>query len=560
MKIKYTYAIVAGLIGMAVLAGCNSDLLDVKPTDRISDASITPDSSLFESFVINRYMGVRLQDKEAEGTNPGFGRGFEYGLWSSITDESIYTSNDFTWLIQQGQLAPENTGIAGTIWGRSYRSIRECNYALGNVDKVVMSDARKKLLTAELRFIRAYRYQDLVRNYGSVPLLGDKVYELTDDLADPSLFEKAPIAQGIDYIVEQLDLAAADLPVDSGTPAWQLGRATRGAALALKARMLLYGASPLFEGAATWSEAAAAAKDVMDMGKYTLHGNYEELFHTAYSNETIFERVYTVGARHVCLEISNGPNGSGGWGGNTPLQNLVDDYEIKVDANTAIPFDWENATHAQNPYTNRDPRFYATVYYNGATYRGREIETFLPGGRDSKDGPDTHNASKTGYYLRKFVDERLPLSNPWDVAGIQPWIYMRYAEILLNYAEAQNEVAGADATVYDAVNQIRKRANMPDLPAGLTKDEMREAIWHERRIELAFEEHRFYDVRRWKIAMQTENEPAYSIKITKDGNDLTYAKGIALDNRKFEEKHYWLPIPRNEILSSNNLLQQSPLY
>jgi starch-binding outer membrane protein, SusD/RagB family len=559
MKIKYTYAIIAGMIGMGVLAGCNSDLLDVTPTDRLSDETLTSDSVLFENFVINRYLGVRLQDKEAEGTNPGFGRGFEYALWASISDESIYNSNDNTWLIQQGQLAPENMGITGTIWARSYRSIRECNYALGKIDQLVMSPGRKKLLTAELKFIRAYRYHDLVRNYGRVPLMNDEVQELTDDMTDPSLFEKATIKEGVDYIVNQMDEAAADLP-EANNAGWALGRATKGAALALKARILLYGASPLFESAATWSDAAAAAKAVMDLGNYSLHPDYEGLFHTATSNEAIFERVYTVGARHVCLEISNGPNGSGGWAGNSPLQNLVDDYEVKVDANTAIPFDWNNTAHVADPYTNRDPRFYATVYYNGVQYRGRALETFLPGGKDSKDGPDTWNASKTGYYLRKFVDENLPISNPWDVAGIQPWIYIRYAEILLNYAEAQNEAVGPDGTVYDAVNQVRQRADMPDLPAGFTKEEMREAIWHERRVELAFEEHRYYDVRRWKIAMQTENEPAYGIDITKNGSTLQYAKKVALDGKKFQEKHYWLPIPRAEILSSNNLLQQNPLY
>jgi hypothetical protein len=130
----------------------------------------------------------------------------------------------------------------------------------------------------------------------------------------------------------------------------------------------------------------------------------------------------------------------------------------------------------------------------------------------------------------------------------------------LNYAEAQNEVAGPDASVYDAINLIRQRADMPDLPAGLSQTEMREAIRRERQVELAFEEHRFYDVRRWMIAMETENEPAYGISITKDGSNLTFEKKVALDGRKFEEKHYWLPIPRAEIQSSGNKLQQSPNY
>lgn len=558
MKFKLTHTILAGTIGLAgLISGCDSDFLNVEATDKISDDALASDSSLMEDFIINRYMGVRLQDKEAEGTPPGFGRGFEYALWASLTDEAIYNNDDNTWVIQRGQLAPENTGIAGTLWSRSYRSIRECNYALERLPFVDMSEGRKNQLIAEVKFIRAYRYHDLIRNYGSVVLMGDKVYNLTDDLTDDALFQKSSIADGLSYAIAQLDEAAAGLP-SSNTSSWPLGRATKGAALALKSRLLLYAASPLYN-AGSWQAAADAAKVVMGMG-YTLHSDYESLFHTSSSSEIIFERLYAIGARHVCLEISNGPNGYGGWAGNSPLQNLVDAYEVKEDEDTAVPFDWNNTAHTTAPYENRDPRFYASILYNGAEYRGREIETFLPGGKDSKDGKDNWNASKTGYYLRKFVDENLPINNPWDVAGIQPWIYLRYAEILLNYAEAQNEVVGPDASVYEAINLIRQRADMPDLPAGLTQEEMREAIRRERQVELAFEEHRFYDVRRWMIAMETENEPAYGINITKNGNTLTYERKVALDGRKFEQKHYWLPIPRAEIQSSGNKLEQSPNY
>lgn len=559
MRSKITYKYIFLAVGLVLLfASCKEDYLDVSATDRISDEAISADSSLFEDFVINRYMGVRLTNKEAEGTPPGFGRGFEYALWSSLTDESIYNNDDNTWLVQRGQLAPENTGIAGTIWSRSYRSIRECNYALEQIDDVPMSQTGKDLLTAEIKFIRAYRYQDLIRNYGKVVLMGDKVYNLSDDLTNEELFKRASISEGIDYVVDQLDQAAAGLPANNSSR-WPLGRATKGAAMALKSRILLYAASPLYN-AGNWDDAANAAKAVMDMDKYTLNPDYGSLFLSPNSDEIIFERLYTIGARHVCLEISNGPNGYGGWAGNTPLQNFVDAYEVVEDADTAVPFDWDNVDHASDPYSNRDPRFYETVLYNGAEYRGREVETFVPGGKDSKDGKDNWNASKTGYYLKKFIDEDLPIDNPWDIAGTQPWIYLRYAEILLNYAEAQNEASGPDASVYNAMNMIRERAGMPDLPDNLSQDEMRERIRHERQVELAFEEHRFYDVRRWKIAMETENEPAYGITITKDGGEFTYERKIALEGRNFEEQHYWLPIPRDEIQSTGNKLEQNPNY
>ena len=552
------------MLAIGSLTACDDDFLEIVPTDRVSDASILADSTLFEAYVINRYLGVRLTEKEGDAYQPGFGRGFEYALWGSLTDEAIYNNDDNTWFIQQGQLSPENTGIAGTFWARSYRSIRECNYALTNIEELEMSASGKDRLIAELKFIRAFRYHDLIRNYGEVVLLGDRVSQLGEDFSDPSLYNRVSIEEGIQYVINELDEALVNLPMqNSGN--WQEGRATGGAALALKSRLLLYAASPLYTGgnndAGKWADAASAAKEVMDLGIYNLYQQgYGNLFLTSGSNEeVIFARYYNINARHTALEIANGPNGYDGWAGNVPLQNLVDDYEMM----DGTKFDWDNASHAAAPYENRDPRFYSTILYNGAPYRGRAVETFVPGGLDSSDGPSNWNTSKSGYYLRKFIDERLPIQNPWEVAGTQNWIYFRFAEILLNYAEAQNEAVGPDASVYEAINSIRGRngVDMPPLPQGLSQSEMRERIRQERRVELAFEEHRFYDVRRWKIAMETENEPAYGINVVKTGEaEFSYSTKVALDGRRFEEKHYWLPIPRAEILASNNQLKQNPGY
>ncbi|WP_207423209.1 RagB/SusD family nutrient uptake outer membrane protein [Desertivirga brevis] len=565
MKAKKILNIIYLAASVSLVSSCKNDMLDVTPTDRVSDAAITGDSVTFEAYVINRYLGIRLTNKEAEGTLPGFGRGFEYAMWSSLTDESIYNNDDNTWLVQKGELSPDNLGIAGTFWGRSYRSIRECNYALANIDKVTISENHKKWLRAELKFIRAFRYHDLIRNYGGVPLLGDNVYELGTDYTDASLFERKSLAECINYAVNELNAAAADLPSNNNS-SWLKGRATKGAALALKSRLLLYAASPLYN-AGTWQAAFDAAKSVIDLNKYGLSSNYQNMFISSSENsEVIFARYYTVGARHVPMEIANGPNGYDAWGGNLPLQNLVDSYEM---TNGKLIDDPSSGYDPQNPYFNRDPRLSYTVLYNGSPYRGRTVETFIPGGRDSKDGPSNWNTSKTGYYLRKFVDESMPINNPWNIAGLQPWIYFRYAEILLNYAEAANEVygpevvpAGAALSAKAAIDQIRARngVNMPALTAGMTKDQMREAIRRERRVELAFEEHRFYDVRRWKIAEQTENAPAEGITITKTGNTLSYQKKVALEGRKFMEQHYWLPIPRAEIQASGNKLPQNSKY
>ena len=565
MKYKYSIPVFILLGGVLALSSCKKDFLDVKATDRIPTNTLESDTAVFEAFVTNAYIGTRLQDKEAEGTNPGFGRGFEYSMWSSLTDESIYNNDDATWIIQRGQLAPENLGALGVLWSRSYRSIRECNYALNVLSKIEMSAAHKRLLEGEIKFIRAFRYQDLIRNYGKVVLVGDQVLGLKDDLQNPDLFNRASIKEGMDYVLAQLDDAAAKLPLENST-SWIAGRATKGAALALKSRLTLYAASPLY-AAGTWDAAINAAQQVISLNKYNLYqGGYGNLFLINQSTESIFERIYTKNAGHVHLEIANGPNGYGGWAGNTPTQTMVEAYDLTngLPANTTNPL-YDPA----KPYENRDPRFKATILYNGAPYRERNIETFIPGGKDSRDGNDNWNTTKTGYYLKKFMNDAYPLQNPWGNAGFQPWIYFRYAEILLNFAEASNEAYGPDAvpsgasfSARQAINMIRARTgvNMPAVVA-VGKDDMREAIRHERQIELAFEEHRFYDVRRWKIAEVTENLPCRGVIITKNGDgSFSFASKIALDGRKFEPKHYWLPIPRAEILASGNKLDQNPFY
>jgi hypothetical protein len=552
------------LAGCIASVSCRKNFLDIQATDKISEQTLLSDSSLFESYVINRYLGARLQDKEGDGTNPGFGRGFEYAMWSSLTDESIYNNDDNTWLVQRGLLAPENLGIAGTLWGRSYRSIREVNFALQNIGQLTISEGHRNWLIAELKFIRAFRYHDLIRNYGGVILMGDNVFNLTDNLQDDKLFTRSSLKDCITYVLSELDAAAAGLPV-SNDNRWLFGRATKGAALALKSRLTLYAASPLYN-TGTWQDAVTAAQAVISMNKYSLYtGGYASLFYDANNSENIFARLYTKNAGHTHLEIANGPNGYGGWGGNLPLQNFVDDYQM---SNGKPITDATSGYNAQDPYTNRDPRFYATILYNGSNYRGRALETFTPGGKDSRDGADNWNTSKTGYYLRKFINEAYPLQNPWGNAGFQPWYYFRYAEILLNFAEAANEAGGADVvpagatlSARTAVNLVRTRAGMPEYAAGLSQNAMREAIRSERRIELAFEEHRFYDVRRWKIAEVTENKPALGITITKSGSTLTYAQKVALDGRgNFQAKHYWLPIPRADIQASNNKITQNAGY
>jgi len=285
--------------------------------------------------------------------------------------------------------------------------------------------------------------------------------------------------------------------------------------------------------------------------------NYRKFFLKANTVEDIFIREYYKDYNSYGLEHMNAPNGYDGWGGNCPMQNLVEDYEM---ANGLKITDPASGYDPQNPYINRDPRFYATVLYNGAMFRGREVETFMPGGKDSPDGNGSWNTSPTGYSMRKFGDETVDI-NDWSNMGKAPWKYFRYAEILLNYAEAKNEISGPDNSVYDAINKIRTRAGMPNLPAGLSRDAMREQIRNERRIELAYEEHRYFDVRRWMIAMDTENKEARGIYIQKgEDGTLSYESKIALSGKSFEVQHYWFPIPQDEINASNGKIEQNPNY
>ncbi|WP_442844508.1 RagB/SusD family nutrient uptake outer membrane protein [Leeuwenhoekiella sp. H156] len=549
---------------------CDEDLLDVESTS-LTDQAVWADPVLAEAFVRGLYTGVRLADKEpghnGGDTPAGFGRGFHWAMWASVSDEAIYSNDDATYLVQRGQMSPSNYGFMSTTWGRSFRNIREVNLALSNIDtdSSPFDQETKDLLIGELHFIRAFRYFELLRGFGEVPLMGDEVYDLTSNF--DALYDRKSKDEVVAYIESELELAIDLLPASNGA------RATDAAAMALKSRLLLYAASPLFtdgvDDTAKWAKAAQAAKDVMDLNRFSLvtnldsdpSENFRKLFVTqSMTSEDIFMRFYmpasNSGGRAIPIERMNGPNGSGGWGGNCPMQNLVDDFEM-IDGSDIE--DANSGYDPQNPYVNRDPRFYATIVYNGSTLRDRAYESFVPNGKDSPDGNEPWNTSPTGYLMRKFIQEDITL-NDWNNMGASPWRYFRYAEILLNYAEAQNEAAGPDLSVYNAVNAVRQRAGMPVL-SGLTKAQMREALQNERRVELAYEEHRYFDVRRWMIAMDVENEPAKSIEITRASNgNLTYEEGIALEGKKFEEKHYWFPIPLSDITASGGKLQQNPGY
>ena len=318
------------------------------------------------------------------------------------------------------------------------------------------------------------------------------------------------------------------------------------------------------------AKAADEAVKAAEKAGYALYQNtgnpetdYQQLFlDTSEGNkEVIFARMGTTSTLNdnlSSIEQWNFPNGYGGWGGNCPLQELVDDFEI-LEHGTARKFDWNNPADAADPYANRDPRFYASILYDGAKWKDRELETWLSadgnsGGRDSKYGQDAWNTSQTGYNMKKFMDENY-VGNSWQFSA-KNYIWLRMGELYLDQAEA-NAMAGHEDVAKGALNKVRARAGMPDV--NKSGSELVEAIRHERRIELCFEENRYFDVRRWKLGPQYLAGKIHRINITKNADGTkTYKVGEIpgdFGTRIFDEKIYWVPILKSEIDKNPNIVQ-----
>lgn len=505
---------------------------------------------------------------------------YDGAMLASASDEAEYawessSIHDF----YNGSWGPSNP--KASVWNSSYAAIQDCNLFLEEYlgltfPELALNDDyeaqmyRYRNYENEVRFLRAYFYFNLIRQYGDVPFY-TKV--MTPD--EVNTLTRTPYENIVQFIVDECDAIVDKIPVDytklgsMAIPGSQEnGRANRIAVLALKARTLLYAASPLFNkdnNKELWHQAALANKAVIDSS--LVHGyrleDYTQIWgpHNWESKEAIFVRRLTETSGSNILESRNFPIGvEGGNSGNCPTQTLVDAYQMK--ATGKFWNDPGSGYDPVNPYAGRDPRFNMSIVKNGDTnwpfYNTLPIQTYFGGA----NGEPISGATPTGYYLKKLLDSSIDLRPGKETRSRHSWITYRLGEFYLNYAEAvYNYLGSADATsseflmsAREAVNVIRGRhgVEMPALEAGLSNDKFWEFYTNERMVELAFEGHRFWDVRRWKEGQKFSSIDR--MKITRNA-DNTYSYKRESVNRLWDDKMYFFPIPQSELLKNDNLTQ-----
>jgi len=480
-------------------------------------------------------------------------------LLASASDEAVNSNlNSSINVLNNGTWGPQRT--FDSQYSNLYNGLRVVNVFLEKSPASVItprSDLPK--LRGEAFFLRALFHFELFKRYGKI-VLATRSFNVTENLDLPR--------NSVDEVVQSIitDCDSAITQIDAGwTKDWDAanyGRATKAAGMALKTKALLFYASPLYNPGSDlnrWRDAAKAAKVLIDQNKHGLLSNadFQNLWNytntaTAYNKEVIFA---TPAGTTNTIESFNAPIGfTGGLGRTNPTQDLVDAFEM---ANGKPISDPASGYNDQNSYANRDPRLNQFIVYNGSTFKtgslSRAVEIF-DGGLDND--LTNVNRTKSGYYMRKFLSSNATYNINSATSVRRPWVLFRYADILLAYAEALNEAEGPISEVYNAVDAIRLRAGMPKLPASLSKEQMRARIKNERRVELCFEEQRFFDVRRWKEGETYFNAPVRGMRITKTGSTFTYAPFV-IENRVFSAKNYLFPIPQDEINKTGNLDQNS---
>ena len=493
----------------------------------------------------------------------------------AATDDAIPSNlSSSVLLFSNGQLTAVNNPDDN--WSDSYTIIRRSNFFLKNIGIVPIPDAVKKRQVAEARFLRAFAYFELLKRYGGVPIVGDTVFNLEDNVDLPrSNFEVC-----VNYIKAECDVAKIDLPKGSTIASGEFGRVPSEAALALKVRLLLYAASPLYNGGGfesnpnlkaltgyptassqRWQDVITAAEELIAVGYYKLPTGtgisaYNAVFTTKINTDIILSKQ---SANSTTIESANAPVGfvapTVSNGRTSPTQNFVNTF-TNLDGTR-----YTGTTTSASQYENRDPRLKASLFYNGTQWLNRTVEIF-EGGLD-KPNVAFRTQTRTSYYLRKFMGDYATSSAYANISHNFP--YFRYAEVLLSYAEALNEMN----RVEDAVTQvklIRARAGITagtgsryGIATGISQSDMQQLVRNERRIELAFEEHRFWDTRRWKIAPDVLSGNVQGLKITQSGTAFNYqVRDVA--TLVFQNKYYHMPIPYSEIIKNPKLVQNEGYY
>jgi starch-binding outer membrane protein, SusD/RagB family len=547
IKKLFRYPVYCAVLMIAVLNSCKKDsALDVVPRDRFSDATVWTDKGATDLFLNDIYLqlpnGNTWYDPFDNWSDNSI-CGFPWPSSRNSAQQAVYTPSTLTF------------GDLGNVfdWSSRYANIRKCNIFIEKVTESTLDEDFKKMRLAEVRFLRAYYYHQLWMSYGGVPIITDVLNRA--EQGDEVFRSRNTADETFKFITDECAAAFEDLSISP-----EAGRASKGAALALKGWCELF--------AHKYAESAETNKRIIDSLGYDLHPDYAAFFLSIgnASKESIFFRAYIPRVRGGNIDGTIGPTFTKGgaetsWGGQCPTQELVDDYAMD---NGKIISDPSSGYNPQTPYKNREKRFYESIVYDNSFWYDDTIYTRQGvGSKNEIDLADKDDATQTGYYVRKRISDKITLgSDNWDgYSSPQNYSYFRYGEILLNYAEAQNEASGPDASVYDAITKIRERGGLPALPAGLSQDDMRTSIRRERRIELAFEDKRWWDLIRWNIAHINLNKPLHGISIKIVGGVLTYAPVAAVGgDRKFDAtKNYLFPVPQ-AMLDQNKNLTQNPGY
>ncbi|WP_353196658.1 RagB/SusD family nutrient uptake outer membrane protein [Parapedobacter defluvii] len=552
VKTLRLYAIACASMGAAALlaAGCSSDALEIEPKDQVSNLTVWSEPTSADLFLNTIY-----------GDIPTLNQWRSWGI-SAEDPEENYSDNSMNgvdWRYSRTVYATSVYTPSTTIshWPL-YTSIRACNIFIENISAIDLDAEWKKTRLAEARFLRAYFYQYLWVRYGSIPVITEVLDRNTQG---DSIFRPNNTSDEVfEFIVSELNAIAEDLPLDP-----EEGRASKGAVLALKGWCELFQASPLknpTNDVERWSRAAQTYQQIIDLGFYDLFPDYATMFLKENNGnvETIFARKHLAntslgGIRIIEMHVPYYKEQWAGDGSICPTQDLVDEYAM---ANGLPITDPDSGYDPQRPYENREQRFYQSIIYNGSVWRDDTVRTYIgSGSKNTLDLASASEATNTGYYLRKGLDARD--AQNWRNTGEEDYIIYRFAEVLLAYAEAANEAFGPTDLVYEAINKVRHRSALPDLPKGLDQDAMRTAIHRERRVELAFEEKRWLDLLRLKLAGQKLNGPLHAIRIERANGRFVYTTIPAPGgNRVFDpQKNYVLPIPQSAIDQNPNLVQNS---